>query len=316
MKPKVIGIGELLWDVLPSGPRMGGAPANFACHARSLGADARIVSRVGKDESGERLIQNLAELGVSTIGISRDGTHPTGTVEVELGTDGQPTYTICSGVAWDCIRTDAGLLGLMEEADAVCFGTLGQRATESREAIQQLVRATPETSLRIFDVNLRQRFFSAEIIDESLAMANVLKLSDGELPVIAGLLSVEGSVREMIEILRDRYDLRMIAYTRGADGSILWDGERWQEHPGLHAEVKDTIGAGDSFAAAVTLGLLLGWPLERISDAANEVAAHVCSSVGAIPPLPEELTARFHSGRVTTLRDAEHGTTASLSQTA
>ncbi|QJE95251.1 carbohydrate kinase family protein [Luteolibacter luteus] len=293
MKPKVIGIGELLWDVLPSGPRMGGAPANFACHARSLGADSRIVSRVGQDELGEGLIRSLGELGITTAGISRDENHPTGTVEVELGTDGQPTYTILSGVAWDCMRVDPSLFTLMGDADAVCFGTLGQRASESREAIQRLVQATPTTALRIFDVNLRQNFFSAELIHESLQMVNVLKLSDSELPVIAGMLSLEGSVQDQLGTLLDRYELRMIAYTRGAAGSILRDRRDWHEHPGLRAEVKDTIGAGDSFTAAVTLGLLLGWPLQRISEAANEVAAYVCSCVGAIPQLPQGLREQF-----------------------
>jgi fructokinase len=296
MKPKVIGLGELLWDVLPSGPRMGGAPANFACHARSLGADARIVSRVGQDESGEHLIRSLAELGVSTAGISRDESHPTGTVEVELGPDGQPTYIIPAGVAWDCMQADPPLIALMEEADAVCFGTLGQRARMSREAIHRLVRATPAGALRIFDVNLRQDFFSAEVIHHSLQMANVLKLGDGELPVIASLLSLGGTVRRQLGELFDRYALRMVAYTRGASGSILWDGKHWCEHTGLSTEVADTIGAGDSFAAAVTQGLLLGWPVERISDAANEVAAHVCSCTGAIPPLPEDLRRRFQRG--------------------
>lgn len=309
MKPKVIGIGELLWDVLPSGPRMGGAPANFACHARSLGADSRIVSRVGQDESGERLIRSLAELGVSTAGISRDESHPTGTVEVELGSDGQPTYTILAGVAWDCMQADPRLIALMEEADAVCFGTLGQRSSKSREAVRQLVQATPVGALRIFDVNLRQDFFSAELVHDSLQMANVLKLSDSELPVIASLLSVDGSVRQQLEALLDRYELRMVAYTRGAEGSILWDGRDWYEHPGLPADVKDTIGAGDSFAAAVTLGLLLGWPVERISDTANEVAAHVCSCVGAIPPMPEALSGRFQWGRTSAV--PEHAREAS-----
>jgi fructokinase len=196
------------------------------------------------------------------------------------------------------MQVDPSLVALMKQADAVCFGTLGQRAPRSRDAIRRLLEATPADALRVFDVNLRQNFFSADLVHDSLRMANVLKLGDGELPVIAKLLSLEGPVRQQLEGLFHRYGLRMVAYTRGAGGSILWDGKHWCEHPGLHAEVKDTIGAGDSFAAAVTLGLLLGWPLGRISKAANEVAAHVCSCVGAIPRLPAELSERFLRGDV------------------
>jgi fructokinase len=293
MKPLVIGIGEILWDLLPSGPRMGGAPANFACHAQALGAAGAIVSSVGADELGSRLLVSLADLGLITSGVSIDPARPTGTVAVQLGTDGQPCFTIRDGVAWECIQAQATEMGMMAAASAICFGTLGQRSPSSRAAICRLVEATPPWTLRVFDVNLRQSYDSSDLIHDSLDLANVVKLSDSELPVIAGLLNLCGSVRDQLAALLERYELRMIAYTRGSEGSILWDGARWCEHPGLSAEVKDTIGAGDSFTAAATLGLLQGWPLEWISEAANEVAAHVCSCAGAIPPMQEALRQRF-----------------------
>lgn len=293
MRPLVIGIGELLWDVLPSGPRMGGAPANFACHAQALGASGAVISSVGADDLGERLLFNLNELGVSTAGLWKDGEAPTGTVDVALGRDGQPHFTIRDRVAWDRIVVHAPALQMMSQASAVCFGTLSQRAESSRQSIRELLRATRPAALRVFDANLRQHFYSRELIHESLGLANVMKLSDSELPVVAELLGLHGSVHEQLAALRERYGLRMIAYTRGAHGSLLWDGSEWSEHPGLPTQVKDTIGAGDSFTAAATLGLLQGWPLEEISATANAVAAHVCSCEGAIPPMPAVLRERF-----------------------
>ena len=221
----------------------------------------------------------------------------TGTVEVALGDDGQPHYTILKDVAWDHLSHDARSIALMEEADAVCFGTLGQRSTASREAILRLISATAPRAFRIFDVNLRQDYYSAEVLHQSLEIANVCKLSDSELPVVTDLLGIRGGVDERIAALVETYQLRMLIYTRGAGGSIVTDGTRRHEHAGYPAAVKDTIGAGDSFTAAVAMGLLRGWPLDAISDAANALASHVCSCEGAIPPIPQALRQRFrHAG--------------------
>lgn len=293
MKPKIIGVGELLWDAFPSGARMGGAPANFACHAAAFGAEAAIASRVGADEAGSELIRELETLGVSTAGITVDRTHPTGRVDVELDGQGQPHFIIREESAWDHLKADSGLEDLMASADAVCFGTLAQRSSEARSSIRKLVAATPGQVLRIFDVNLRQNFFSADLIRSSLELANVLKLSDSELPVLAELLDLGDGVCDQLEELRSRFDLRLIAYTRGPGGSLLWDGVDWCEHAGLPATVKDTVGAGDSFTAVVAIGLLRQWPLAKISETANVVASHVCGCDGAIPPMPEALLRRF-----------------------
>ena len=296
MKPLVIGIGEILWDLLPSGPRMGGAPANFACHARALGAESQVVSRVGNDEPGAGLLRNLVDLGLPVSGITIDPTHPTGSVSVRILDDGQPAFAIEPDVAWDRLVSDHHLENLFARVDAVCFGTLAQRSTASAETIRGLVSQTRAGALRVFDVNLRQQHFNTATVTASLQLANVLKLSDAELPVVAEMLDIQGSVRACLAILLERFGLRLIAFTRGAEGSILFDGLEWCEHPGLAVEVRDTIGAGDSFTAAVTMGMLNQWPISRISEAANEVAAHVCSHSGAVPRLPDSILTRFQNG--------------------
>jgi fructokinase len=293
----ILGIGELLWDMLPSGPRLGGAPANFASHASALGADAAVISRVGADEEGRKLLTALQELGVSIEGVTMDPDHTTGTVEVSLGTDGQPEFTIHENVAWDYLCANPALLAMASSADAVCFGSLGQRNPAARDAIRELVAATPANALRVFDANLRQRFFTREILMDSLALANVFKLSDSELPVIAEILDIGGDVRQQLEQFLTIHQLKAIVYTRGARGSILTDGEIWCDHPGIVTDVKDTIGAGDSFTCAVTMGMLAGWPLEWISETATEIAAYVCSQHGAVPQLPDHLRQRFLSGK-------------------
>lgn len=293
MKPKIIGIGELLWDMLPVGPRMGGAPANFACHVKALGADAAVISRVGADDSGARLLVKLQALGVSVEGITEDPVNPTGSVMVDLGSDGQPRFEISREVAWDHLQANPDQIRMIRTADAICFGSLGQRSAASRAAIRKLVAAAHPGALLVFDVNLRGDYFTSEILDDSLALANICKLSDAELPRIAELLGLTGSIPSQLETLLDSYGLKLVVYTRGAGGSLLYNGREWSEHPGLATQVCDTIGAGDSFTAAVTMGLLHGWSLPSISHTANEIAAHVCSCDGAVPPLPQALRDRF-----------------------
>ena len=295
MNYKILGIGEVLWDLLPGGRQMGGAPANFAYHARALGADARVVSRVGDDALGREIIERLESLDVPTYCISVDPTHATGTVSVELAADGQPCFTIHEGVAWDHLVSDPALTMTLCGADAVCFGTLAQRCEPSRSAIRELVAHAPKSAVRVYDVNLRQDFYSLEILDASFRLANVVKLNETELPVVGHLLGMHGTPRQQIAALQHRYDLRLVAWTRGSQGSLLHDGTDWRDHPGLPTEVKDTIGAGDSFTAAITLGLLAGWDIEKLSNLANEVAAYVCSCAGATPPMPERLREHFQS---------------------
>lgn len=290
----MVGVGEILWDVFPERRVLGGAPANFAFHARSLGAAAAVVSRVGTDELGDEIISEVDAHGVETRFLGRDPEHPTGTVSVSVDAGGKPAYVIHEDVAWDFITAGDDALAYVSEADAVCFGSLAQRAPTSKQTIQRLLAGLPETSLKVFDVNLRQSFYSSETIEASLASANVLKLSDEELPVVAKMAGVSGSDEECLEELARRFSLRLVALTRGSEGSVLWSEKKVSTHPGVAPrEMKDTVGAGDSFTAAAVMGVLSGHPLDRVNDQANRVASWVCSKDGAAPALPEEYAAWF-----------------------
>jgi fructokinase len=286
-------VGEVLWDLLPGGAQLGGAPANFACHARALGADAGIVTRVGRDALGREVLERLSAAGLPAGLVQLDERAPTGTVTVRLEPGGVPCFTIHEGVAWDGLLASDEALAAAARADAVCFGSLAQRCEPARGSIRRLVAATRSDALRIFDVNLRQPFYSRETLDESLRLANVLKLNDGELPVLASLYGLDGSVDEQLDALAGRFELRLVALTRGGHGSRLRGPAGASDHPGIEAAVRDTVGAGDAFTAALAMGLLLGWPLERTNARANEVAAFVCSCAGATPPLPPQLRLAF-----------------------
>lgn len=290
---RIIGIGEALWDLLPGGRQLGGAPANFAYHAHSLGARARVITRVGDDDLGREIIRRLQGMGLDVGNVQVDESAPTGTVTVALSAEGVPDFTIHENVAWDRIEATPDALAVAREADAVCFGSLAQRGEISRESIQRLVAATPPVALRIFDINLRQHFYSREIIERSLGLANVLKLNDGELPALAEMLHLPGDQRRQIAALAGRFDLRAVALTRGAQGSLLYQGGRWSECGSRAVEVKDTVGAGDAFTAGLAMGLLREMDLDDIHRAASEVARHVCACEGATPPLPDSLRAMF-----------------------
>jgi fructokinase len=290
---KVVGIGEVLWDLLPGGRQLGGAPANFAYHARALGAEAQVLSRVGWDELGRELLGRLEQLGLLTDTVEIDPTAPTGTVTVEIKADGQPQFMIHENVAWDRIAGDAAGRRAVAAANAVCFGTLAQRSEVSRHSIRALLRAAPAESLRILDVNLRQSYYSRQIIEESLALANILKVNETELEILAEMFGLPGDEFGRIAMLARRFPLRLAACTRGERGSLLYSEGRWSEQPGVSVKVVDTVGAGDAFTAAVALGMLAGWPMDDINRRASEVAAFVCSQTGGTPELPERLRAPF-----------------------
>jgi len=303
----VVGIGELLWDVFPDGKRLGGAPVNFAFYCGQLGAEAYPVSCIGAGPLGAEIRKVLAALNVDISYVAEDAEHPTGTVRVTLDADGRPSYEICEGAAWDVLavsgpwkcdsalgapketnrRPDAKLDELAEKTAAVCFGSLAQRSVISRATIRRFLTKTPPAALRMFDVNLRQTFYSKEIIEKSIELSNVLKLSDEELPMLAAIFGLSGSVQDQLAALLDRFGLRLIAYTRGADGSLLVAPDETHEHPGCPVEVVDSVGAGDSFTATLCMGLLNGKSLSEINDRANRVAAFVCSQAGATPVLQQ-----------------------------
>jgi fructokinase len=294
MSYTIVAIGEVLWDLLPVGPQLGGAPANFACLAKSLGADARMITRVGADDFGRRAIAQLAERGLPIELIEIDPAAPTGTVSVDFDPSGAHTFIIHEHVAWDRLTVTPAGLAAVGQADAICFGALAQRSPTSRAACQELVAASNASSLRIFDINLRQKFYSREVIAASLELANVLKVNDDELPVLAALFGLAGGAREQLATLADRFALKLVALTRGKHGSLLCSQGAFAEHPGVEAApFKDSIGAGDAFTAALTLGMLHGWRLEQINLRANQVAAEVCQHAGAMAAISEGLRGRF-----------------------
>lgn len=290
------GIGEVLWDLLPSGRQLGGAPLNFAYHAGELGAAAAIVSRVGADEPGRALLARLSELGVPADAVEIDPAAPTSTVTVTLGPKGDPAYTIHENVAWDRLAAEPAARATVAAADAVCFGSLAQRHAVARRSIATLLDLVRPGALRIFDVNLRQHYHSPDLVAQSLTQANVLKVNETELPQLIAWLGLPADERAALAALAERFSLRAAIYTRGERGSLVHADGAWVDHPGKKVELADTIGAGDSFTAAFALGLLHGWPLATIVERATGVAAFVCTQHGATPRLPAEIAAPFRAG--------------------
>jgi fructokinase len=301
MNFNVIGVGEVLWDLLLTGPQVGGAPANFAYHAHALGAQTQVITRVGKDDYGREIIRRFRRMGLPQTTVQIDDTIPTGTAKVALSGDGLAQFTIQENVAWDHIAVTREAIVAASEAHAICFGSLAQRSEPSRNAIQRLVAETPADALRVFDINLRQHFYSRGLIEQSLQAANVLKLNDDELPTLAGMFGLTGfaehQIKHQIEWLAHTFSLRLVAFTRGANGSQLYQKDnnevRWSDCPSRPVKVVDTVGAGDSFTAAMVLGLLRRMNLDEINTIANEVARYVCSEPGATPALPIEFARRF-----------------------
>jgi len=286
----LVGLGEILWDMLPAGKQLGGAPANFAYHAQALGAKGVVVSCIGDDELGKEILSQLGGLGLDCRYIAVDKAHRTGTVTVKLDDKGVPDFTIHENVAWDFIPLSAPLLELAARADAVCFGSLCQRSEVSRDTVRRFLEKTKPECLRIFDINIRQSYYSKDIVHKMLETSNVLKLNDDELPVVAELLDIKGAESEILVELVARYDLRLVVLTKGAEGSRLYGPDGDSTCKGIPpAKIADTVGAGDAFTAAVAVGLLNGNGLEQINAHANRVASFVCSQHGATPKLPDDL---------------------------
>lgn len=293
MSFNVIGIGEVLWDLMPAGPQLGGAPANFAYHAQGLGANAQVITRVGNDPLGREVQTRFRHSGFSETTVQVDDHHPTGTVTVALTGDGVPQFTICENVAWDHLTMTPPALAAVRAADAVCFGSLAQRHVSSRAALHELLAAAPANALRIFDINLRQRFYSREVIEQSLRHANVLKLNEDELAIMAGMFALGGEARQQVQALANGFGLQYTVLTSGPKGSLIHHQGRWSEQPPQAVSVVDTVGAGDAFTAALTLGILNRMELDEAHGLAAEVARYVCGQSGATPPLPERFRRRF-----------------------
>ncbi|MBI9018859.1 MAG: carbohydrate kinase [Phycisphaerae bacterium] len=289
-KKIVVGLGEILWDMLPEGRRLGGAPANFAYHSHALGARGVIVSSIGDDNDGEEIFDRLTKLDIETKYLSRTANYPTGTVSVELNEEGQADYLIHSPVAWDDIQWNDSLAELARKCDAVCFGSLAQRNSVSRQTIQQFLQATTRDCLRVFDINIRQDYATAEIVQESMRLGNILKLNDEELPAIASMLGInQEDETKLINELILHYNLICVILTKGSAGSVIYTKDDISVCPGQHVKVADTVGAGDSFTAAAVMGLLENKPLRQLHQRATKIAAYVCTQPGATPVLAQEL---------------------------
>jgi fructokinase len=280
----IVGLGEVLWDVFPTHKQLGGAPANFAYISSLLGDEAIVASRVGTDALGDEVVGRLQRLQLDCSNLQRDSRHPTGTVNVELAEDGQPRFGIAKEVAWDHLEWTPQLQALAERADAVCFGSLAQRGLESRETIRRFLAATRETAIRVFDVNLRQGFYSAQVISSSAERADILKLNHEEVAVV-----VETMGGPKLDELRSaqwlcrRFELKLVCVTRGSSGSLLVARNDHAEHAGYKVTVADTVGAGDAFTATMVYHYLRGSGLSRMNDAANLMGALVASKPGATP---------------------------------
>ena len=303
MEPHLIlGIGELLWDVLPDGSRLGGAPANFTVMAGRLGSHAAILSRIGRDDLGRKAVDLLDPLPADTEFLQVDPVHETGRVTVALQ-NGQPHFTIHEPAAWDFLELSDEWVSLAERADAICFGSLAQRSLESRQTIQTLAAQTQASCVRVFDVNLRAPFYSSEVVQESLELATVMKMNDAEVPLVLGLLGLQaldpqapGALRLAAERLLEEFPtLRMVAVTRGGAGSLLVSREAWHEHPGFPVKVVDTIGAGDAFTAAMAHYLLRGADLATLNEAGNRWGGWVASQSGAMPELDDPVRTRIET---------------------
>ena len=286
----VIGMGEALWDMLPEGRKIGGAPANFAWHVSQFGFDSRVVSAVGDDALGQEILDTFdaKKLKYSIAKVP----YPTGTVQVELDSDGVPRYEIKEGVAWDNIPFSPEVEALARSAKAVCFGSLAQRSVVSRETVNRFLDTMPDdgSTLKIFDINLRQNFYTKEILHNSFNKCNVLKINDEELVTVSRMFGYPGMDAESkCRALMSDYGLRMLILTCGVNGSYVFGQDSMSFLDTPKVEIADTVGAGDSFTAAFVAAILRGHPVCEAHRLAVEVSAYVCTQNGAMPPLPEEM---------------------------
>ncbi len=280
MKRVIVGIGEILWDMLPSGKALGGAPANFAYHAMRLGEEGWAVSAIGDDDLGREIMDIVGSKGLKNIISVTD--KPTGTVEVELDGRGVPTYNIMEDVAWDNIPFTPEMEVLASRADAVCFGSLVQRMN-SRRSVLGFVRAMRPDALKVFDINLRQHYYSREVIEESLKLSDILKINDEEIRIVADMFDLGDDDVAACRSLIASYGLRLVILTRGADGSEVITAEEVIPQSVGHVDVVDTVGAGDAFTAAFVVAYLRGESLAQAQRLATETASYVCSCKGAMP---------------------------------
>ena len=287
-KKYVVGLGEALWDVLPEGKKLGGAPANFAFHAGQFGLNSIAVSALGEDKLADETVQQLEEKGLQYC--MPRVPYPTGTVQVKLDDEGIPTYDIKENVAWDNIPFTDEVKAIAENTKAVCWGSLAQRNVVSRETIYKFLDATPADCMKIFDINLRQDFCSKDVICESMKRCNVLKINDEELVLIGRMFGYPGlDIENKSWLILGKYDLDMLVLTCGVNGSYVFTPGEMSFQPTPKVEVADTVGAGDSFTGTFCASILARMTVAEAHERAVRVSAYVCTQNGAMPVLPEEV---------------------------
>jgi len=280
----IVGLGEVLWDILPKGKELGGAPANFAYMTSLLGDKGVVASRVGKDRLGNAAARRLLRLGLKTAFLQIDAKHKTGTAKVDVDSDGQPQFRFPENIAWDFFEWTPGWQALAEQTDAVCFGSLAQRSVQSRDTTRMFLRNVRKGVLRVFDVNLRPPFFDAETLAESAKQTDIMKLNQDELPRVVQLLGApESDEEESAKWLLKTFNLKLVCLTQGAHGSLLVSKNEANRHRGYETVVADTVGAGDAFTAGLVHCYLRGANLEEMNEAANRMGSWVASQVGATP---------------------------------
>lgn len=289
----IVGMGEALWDMLPEGKKIGGAPANFAFHVSQLGLPSMVVSAVGEDALGNEILSDFESKHLNAM--INKVPYPTGTVQVEIDAEGIPCYTIHEGVAWDNIPFTSELEELARHTKAVCFGSLAQRSMASRKTINKFIDAMPkEDTLKIFDVNLRQKFYTTNVLCNSLERCNVLKINDEELEILSNMFGYSSiSQINRCWILLAKYGLKILILTCGAEGSYVFTPGHISYVRTPKVQVADTVGAGDSFTAAFVVGVLKGLPIAEAHQVAVDVAAYICTQPGAMPTLPDSLKQRI-----------------------
>lgn len=291
MPYKIVGIGEVLWDVFPHSRNFGGAPANFAYFVKKLGQNGLVASKVGDDFLGKEIMDSLFKLGLAGDFIQIDSEHPTGTVDVKIDDNGQPDYIINKNAAWDFLEFSDRWKKLAKEADVICFGTLAQRSLKSRRTIIDFLKMARSSTIKVFDINLRQNFYSLKTIVQSLKLATILKLNTEELGIMKNLMGYSSEKNDInfYRRLMNEYGIKLVCLTRGEDGSLLMDESDYYDHPGYKISVADTVGAGDAFTAAVVIRYLDGGTLEEMSSSANRLGSWVSSRTGPTPVLDEEI---------------------------
>lgn len=278
---KIVGIGEILWDMLPQGKQLGGAPANFAYHVCRLGGNGWSISAISTDPLGNEIKEILSTKNINTFLV--EVSQPTGTVEVTLDEKGVPSYEIMNGVAWDFIPFTKDIEEIAKETEAVCYGTLAQRSEISRQTIFNFISAMPQSSVKVYDINLRQDYYSKEIITKSLDVATILKINDEELDIVAKLFNLEGDKTQMCRSLIEEYNLQLVILTKGSQGSDVITLDKCHSITPEDVQIVDTVGAGDAFTAAFVLNYLQGKSIEEAHEIAGKVSTYVCTKAGAMP---------------------------------